>query len=983
MPAVTDEVFARFLIQIGGATPEQIKAAQDAQAVAAKSGQRVALADVLIQRGIITPAIKENVEKKATGQQPAIQKLKQYRLIRKLGEGGMGVVYLAEDTDLQRKVAIKVLPKRFVSDAQSLTRFKREAHAAGKLNHDNIVGAYDAGEDAGHHFYVMEYCEGEPLNVILKRQKSLALDKALDIVTQIAQGLKHAHDQGLIHRDIKPANVFITGAGVAKILDLGLTKELNDSENSFATQTGVALGTPHYISPEQAQGKQDIDGRTDIYSLGATYYHLITGQTPFFGATSALIMSKHINEQLPNPQDIREDAPDSVAHIIANMMAKNREDRYRNCGELLEDLERVRKGEEPSSQALDAQKTSIAARARTARKPGAGPQSDGSRRKRTGEPREIAPSAGDNKQTLYIAAGATVLVVGVVIALMSQGQNHPQVTLKPDVVDNKKRDEEVAQRLDEERHRARLDEDRLKAEQVRLDEDRRKLDEEKRKIEDERKRTEAAQAAAQRQPTPPLATTTVPTPLAPADVVVAKTEPTAPNKPQEPAPAVATPKKVDEQKRIVAAPAISNSQKVEDAMSECFALLAKGQTPAATASAKKDSSTDAQALVRVLERGQLLRNQAIENLIKKPPIEPVQITTGKMKLTGVITRVDAKQAYVKAEGVELPVSLSQLPNAVLFHALELNEAKPEGLADKATYLFSAGDLEQAKPLIPPLDKQTYADLHTCLDIMGKIERQKQFETALSEAEKAIGSMDATAAISLVEKLTQKFATLSDTQKERVEKLSARAQGKRAAALLRQAFSGEVLSADDNYNVEVRYNYKKGKDVFKDFDLGDTWHLVGEGLFANGKQMASKNLMYTPRFQPGTLRVEMLLMSGFHDIVRIDVGHVHAKARWFGDGNLLMTYEPKYSKDVNDGPAWAKPQSFGGAYRYVVERTPESARFLLENKEFAKIPLSANAIKTEGPATIVLWSWADIFVQEFIVKGAVDPEWLKTKAKVDR
>jgi hypothetical protein len=128
---------------------------------------------------------------------------------------------------------------------------------------------------------------------------------------------------------------------------------------------------------------------------------------------------------------------------------------------------------------------------------------------------------------------------------------------------------------------------------------------------------------------------------------------------------------------------------------------------------------------------------------------------------------------------------------------------------------------------------------------------------------------------------------------------------------------------------------------------------------------------------------MLLMSGFHDIVRIDVGHVHAKARWFGDGNLLMTYEPKYSKDVNDGPAWAKPQSFGGAYRYVVERTPESARFLLENKEFAKIPLSANAIKTEGPATIVLWSWADIFVQEFIVKGAVDPEWLKTKAKVDR
>lgn len=974
MAVVSDELFARCLIQIGGATPQQIKAAQEAQAAAGKSGKTLPLAEVLIESGIITRAIRENVEKKASGQQSAIQRLGKYKLIRKLGEGGMGVVYLAEDTDMLRKVALKVLPKKFVSDTQSLTRFKREAHAAGKLNHLNIVGAYDAGEDAGHHYYVMEYCDGEPLNVVLKRQKSLALDNALDIVIQVAQGLKHAHDQGIIHRDIKPANIFITGAGVAKILDLGLTKDINDSDNSFNTQTGVALGTPHYISPEQARGKQDIDGRTDIYSLGATYYHLITGQTPFFGATSAVIMSKHMNEQLPNPQDIREDVPDSVAHVIGNMMAKNRDDRYRNCDELLEDLERVRAGEAPSSQALDALKTSIAVRAKAARKLGTGPQSAGeSRRKRPStEGREAGTGAGNKHQPVYIAVGVVLLAL-LLVAVYQSHEYHPRAGLAAEIADaRKKEDEAETQRLAAEKKRAE-DEARLKAEQARLDEDRRKLEEEKRKVDDERKRAEAAQANAKITPPQPAPVVVSPAKVvdvrpAQAEVVVAKTEPIAP-------------KKVDEPKPAEPAPVNSNSLKVEDALTECFALLAKAQTAAAISSAKKDSSPDAQAVVRVLERGQLLRKQAVESLAKKPPTEPVQIA--KMKLSGVITKVDEKQAYVKSDDVELPVPLSQLPTAIFLRALGLNEGKPDGLADKATYLFSNGDMEQAKTLIPPLDKQIYVDLHLCLDIIARIDRQKQFEMVLTEAEKSIGSMDAAAAMNLVQIINQKFAAIVDTQKERMDKLAARAQGKRAVVLLNHAFSGEVLKADDNYNVEVRYDAKKGKDVWKDFEPGDNWQIGGEGMTAASKQMAGKNLTYTPRFQTGTLRVEMLLLSGFHDIILINVGHVHAKARWFGDGNLLMTYEPKYSKDVNDGPAWAKPQSFGGAYRYVVERTPESARFLLDNKEFAKIPLTATALKTEGPATISLWSWGDMIVTEFIVKGAVDPEWLKTKAKADK
>jgi serine/threonine protein kinase len=208
----------------------------------------------------------------------------------------------------------------------------------------------------------MEYCEGETLDRILKRDKVIPWDAAVGVVLQVARGLKHAHDHGIIHRDIKPANIFIckplgTPEGgqvetfaegfVAKILDLGLSKNISGDEQSFYTQTGVALGTPHYISPEQAKGEKGIDGRTDIYSLGATFYHLVTGQTPFQGSTAALIMMKHLNDELPNPQDINPDIPDGVAHVIARMMAKDPKDRYPSAAELADELERFIHGEAP------------------------------------------------------------------------------------------------------------------------------------------------------------------------------------------------------------------------------------------------------------------------------------------------------------------------------------------------------------------------------------------------------------------------------------------------------------------------------------------------------------------------------------------------------------------------------------------------------------------------------------------------------------
>jgi len=382
--SVPDEAFARIAQQAGVVTFDELEAARATQAENARRGLAASLPDVLLQQGVITAKQRETVEKRLLAeQQGGLQQLGPYKLLEKLGQGGMGAVYLADDTSVGRKVAVKILAKKYSEDRELLTRFRREAQATGKLNHVNIVMAYNVAEEGGTHYYAMEYCDGETLEKILKRDKVIPWDTAVAVVLQVARGLKHAHDHGIIHRDIKPANIFICkplgGTGVppvtaqstgetpvlresfvAKILDLGLSKNISGQEQSFYTQTGVALGTPHYIAPEQAKGEKGIDGRTDIYSLGATFYHLITGQTPFTGSTAAIVMMKHLSEELPNPQDIVLDIPEGVVQVIMKMMAKEPRDRYPTCKELLDDLERVIDGKMPGSQAIDVGKSSVA-----------------------------------------------------------------------------------------------------------------------------------------------------------------------------------------------------------------------------------------------------------------------------------------------------------------------------------------------------------------------------------------------------------------------------------------------------------------------------------------------------------------------------------------------------------------------------------------------------------------------------------------------
>jgi len=354
-----DIAVARYVRTAGLATAEQVSAAMQEQSRRSTAGTPISFSEALLNLGFITAAQRAMVEQKAQGK-GGVQQLLHYKLLKKLGEGGMGAVYLAEDLQGKRQVAVKILPRQHSDNRELVKRFQREAEAAVRLKHPNIVQGYASGEDLGYHFYVMEYCKGQPLDALLKKQGPLPVDRAARIVLQTALGLKSAHDHGVIHRDIKPANIILAEEGEAKILDLGLSKNLVEGEKSFRTQTGAIMGTPHYISPEQAQGEKSIDGRTDLYSLGGTFYHLITGKTPFDGASALEIMSKHVTGQLPNPQELREGIPDAVVAVIARMMAKDPADRYASCAELIADLKELSNGGAPKTLILDARKTTIA-----------------------------------------------------------------------------------------------------------------------------------------------------------------------------------------------------------------------------------------------------------------------------------------------------------------------------------------------------------------------------------------------------------------------------------------------------------------------------------------------------------------------------------------------------------------------------------------------------------------------------------------------
>jgi serine/threonine-protein kinase len=345
----------------------------------------------------------------STGQPSSRSKIPGYQLVRKLGEGSMGATYLARQAAMDRQVVIKVLRRELSRDPEYTVRFQREARLAGRLEHENIVQVITVGEAAGYHYMVMEYVEGKDLWDLLPDSGAMDETESLRIALQVARALDCAESRGIIHRDIKPENILVTTDGVAKLCDFGLAKRIKGEAR--LTQIGSVVGTAHYISPEQARGVPDLDIRSDIYSLGATLYHMVTGETPFSGDNPAIVMTRHLTEQIPWPQDINSAVSTPTCRVIEKMMAKDRRSRHQTPAELIADIELVLAGKTPPGMLLDGGKSSVAS---TGTVPVPPVRSRPRRRRRASRPPPKRKVGGTD---LFRPAGETRSLVAIVAGL--------------------------------------------------------------------------------------------------------------------------------------------------------------------------------------------------------------------------------------------------------------------------------------------------------------------------------------------------------------------------------------------------------------------------------------------------------------------------------------------------------------------------------------------------------------------------------------
>jgi serine/threonine-protein kinase len=253
-----------------------------------------------------------------------------YRILRKLGQGGMAVVYKAHEESLNRVVALKVIAQHLAEDEQFIARFQREAQAAAQLNHPNIVQIYAIGEDQGVHYFSMEFVKGRSLAEIIEEEGFMTAGRALPIIAQAAEALAVAHDAGIVHRDIKPANIMVDGNGRVKVADFGIAQMATATR---MTQSGMLVGTPEFISPEQCRGEK-LDGRSDIYSLGVTLYQLLVGRTPFEADTPAALVFQIVQGPIPTVGELNPTVPQDVRDIVAKMMHTDRNQRFQSAEDL-------------------------------------------------------------------------------------------------------------------------------------------------------------------------------------------------------------------------------------------------------------------------------------------------------------------------------------------------------------------------------------------------------------------------------------------------------------------------------------------------------------------------------------------------------------------------------------------------------------------------------------------------------------------------
>jgi serine/threonine-protein kinase len=396
-----DSAVSRIVIERRLVTKEELRRARDEQQKNSDNGHARPISDFLVGCGFLTQTQLTRVlsQNEDSGVRPA-QQIPGYQILNKLGAGAMATVYRARQLSLDRIVAVKVLPRRMSEDPEFVERFYREGKAAAKLNHNNIVQAIDVGEAGGFHYFVMEYVEGCTVYDELAGGKVFKEREALDTIRQITDALMHAHERGLIHRDVKPKNIMLTTSRVAKLADMGLAREMTDVEAAMA-EAGRAYGTPYYISPEQIRGQVDIDHRADIYSLGATIYHMVTGRVPFEAPTPSAVMHKHLKETLIPPDHLNTSLTAGCGAMIEMMMAKDRDQRYPSARELLIDMDLLASGQSPrfAQQRLDHHVLETLA--------------DG---EETVRPRDAAASAAPANSTLGVVIGLSVLLVMSLLA---------------------------------------------------------------------------------------------------------------------------------------------------------------------------------------------------------------------------------------------------------------------------------------------------------------------------------------------------------------------------------------------------------------------------------------------------------------------------------------------------------------------------------------------------------------------------------------
>lgn len=340
-----ETMLGTLVVEQGLVTAEEMELCNSLLRETAQAEEPRTLADLLLENELLTPRQLQRMRSEFEAKRSS-KSIPGYRIKSKLGSGAMATVFLANQMSLDRPVAIKVLPKKFSDNSKFIERFYKEGRAAAQLNHPNIVAAYDVGQAGEHHYFVMEYIDGPTVYDKLVKDKRISEAEAIRITIGTAKALQHAHARGFIHRDIKPKNIMLNSQGVVKLADLGLARAMSDKEAAKA-EAGRAYGTPYYISPEQIRGEVKIGPPADIYGLGATFYHMVTGRVPFEGKNPSAVMHQHLKAELTPPDHINEKLSAGAAQVIEMMMAKDPAERYQNATDLLHDLELIDQGQPP------------------------------------------------------------------------------------------------------------------------------------------------------------------------------------------------------------------------------------------------------------------------------------------------------------------------------------------------------------------------------------------------------------------------------------------------------------------------------------------------------------------------------------------------------------------------------------------------------------------------------------------------------------